>query len=244
MIIHVLLIAHFLADFTIQTTKLAQRKLNNFKYLVIHALIYAVIFLIAIFPFVKPEKAILPYIIIISSHFFIDWLRTCVDKKYSDKAIIFASFIVDQILHVLILIILYYTFDLGLGTTSLYGQVQQWPYFNSLVIYFLIFVIIWDAAAVFIKKLFSYISDDNSCAQEANDPQIGRIIGKLERIIISILVLYNQFGAIGFVLTAKSIARYKQLEDRNFAEKYLVGTLTSVLIAFITTIVLMQFLNQ
>lgn len=44
-------------------------------------------------------------------------------------------------------------------------------------------------------------------------------------------------------MTAKSIARYKQLEDKNFAEKYLVGTLTSVLIAFLTTIVLKQFLQ-
>ncbi|MHC6180987.1 hypothetical protein ACYUJ6_14240 [Clostridium sp. JNZ X4-2] len=104
----------------------------------------------------------------------------------------------------------------------------------------MIFVIIWDPAAVFIKKLLSYIIDENSSDQEENDPQVGRIIGKLERIIVSGLILCNQFGAIGFVLTAKSIACYKQLEDKNFAEKYLVGTLTSVSIAFIITIVLKQ----
>jgi len=243
MIIYILFIAHFLADFTFQPTKLAQRKLNNFKYLIYHALIYAVLFLIAIFPFVKCEIAIFPYIIMISSHFFIDWIRKLIDKKFNRKAIVFASFIVDQIFHVLILAILYYAFDLGSETTSLYGHIQQWPCFNSLITYCLIFVILWDPAAVFIKKLFTYIIDGNSCMQEENDPQIGRIIGKLERIIVSVLILYNQFGAIGFVLTAKSIARYKQLEDKNFAEKYLVGTLTSVLIAFITTIILKQFLK-
>ncbi|MCH3964496.1 MAG: DUF3307 domain-containing protein [Clostridium sp.] len=240
MIIYFLLIAHFLADFTFQTAKLAQRKRDNFKYLLYHALIYAVIFLMTIFPLVKFEKAILPYIIIISSHFFIDWTRKRVDKKFSRKASIFASFIVDQVLHVLILAVLYYTFGLGEETTSLYGHIQQWRHFNSLVACSLIFVIIWDPAAVFIKKLFSYIIDENSSDQEENDPQAGRIIGKLERIIVSVLILYNQFGAIGFVLTAKSIARYKQLEDKNFAEKYLVGTLTSMLIAFIVTIVLEQ----
>ncbi|XOQ42884.1 MAG: hypothetical protein ACFWTN_00265 [Clostridium sp.] len=144
----------------------------------------------------------------------------------------------DQILHVLILSILYNVFDLGTQTTSLYGRIQQWPYSNSLIIYCLIFVILWDPTAVFIKKLFSYIIDGNSSNQEENDPKVGRIIGKLERIIVSVLILCNQFGAIGFVLTAKSIARYKQLEDKNFAEKYLVGTLTSVTIAFITTIIL------
>lgn len=242
MIIYILLIAHFLADFTFQTTKLAEKKLHNFKYLKCHALIYAVIFFITIFPFVAFNKAILPYIIIIGSHFFIDWIRTLVDKKFSRKSIIFASFIVDQILHVIILIVLYYTFNLDAETTSLYNDIQHWPYYNSMVIYSLTFVILWDPVAVFIKKLFAYIIDRNSDNQQGNDPQVGRIIGKLERIIVSVLIFCNQFGAIGFVLTAKSIARYKQLEDKSFAEKYLVGTLTSVAIAFIITIVLKELL--
>ena len=44
----------------------------------------------------------------------------------------------------------------------------------------------------------------------------------------------GQLGAIGFVLAAKSLARFKQLDDRDFAEKYLVGTLLSVLIALLS----------
>ncbi len=240
--IFVLIIAHFLADFTFQTTKMAQRKLNSFKYLIYHASIYAFIFLILMFPLVKFQKAILPYIIIICSHFFIDWIRTLVDKKFTQKSILFASFIVDQMIHVLILVVLYNYYKLGAEITSLYDYIQQWQYSNRLVIYCLIVVTLWDPAAVFIKKLFLFIDDGESCNQEENDPQVGSIIGKLERIIVSILILYNQFGAVGFVLTAKSIARYKQLEDKNFAEKYLVGTLTSVVIAFITTLILKEFL--
>jgi hypothetical protein len=61
--------------------------------------------------------------------------------------------------------------------------------------------------------------------------KIGSWIGILEREIILILGLMGQYGAIGFVLTAKSVARYKQLENKAFAEKYLVGTLLSALIA-------------
>lgn len=242
MMIYVLIIAHFLADFTFQTTKMAQRKLNSFKFLLYHVIIYAFIFLILMFPLVKFQKAILPYIIIIGSHFFIDWIRTLVDKKFTRKSILFASFIVDQIIHVLILVVLYNYYKLGAETTSLYDYIQQWQYSNRLVIYCLMFVILWDPTAVFIKKLFLFIDDGDSSNQEENDPQVGSIIGKLERIIVSILILCNQFGAAGFVLTAKSIARYKQLEDKNFAEKYLVGTLTSVAIAFITTLILKEFL--
>lgn len=73
---------------------------------------------------------------------------------------------------------------------------------------------------------------------QKNEPPVGRVIGKLERILTVILVLCNEIGAIGFVLTAKSIARYKQLDNQSFAEKYLVGTLSSTAIAIITALLL------
>ena len=59
----------------------------------------------------------------------------------------------------------------------------------------------------------------------------------LEREIILMLGLMGQFGAIGFVLTAKSLARFKQLENKSFAEKYLVGTLLSGGIAIVCIVV-------
>ena len=59
----------------------------------------------------------------------------------------------------------------------------------------------------------------------------GRVIGVLERIIMFTLILQNQFGAIGFVLGAKTLARFKDLDDRTFAEYFLVGTLASLIAA-------------
>lgn len=50
-------------------------------------------------------------------------------------------------------------------------------------------------------------------------------------MVILTLVWLDQWSAIGFVLTAKSVARFKELENRAFAEAYLVGTLTSFLVA-------------
>lgn len=69
--------------------------------------------------------------------------------------------------------------------------------------------------------------------EEKEVAKIGSWIGILEREIILLLGLLGQYGAIGFVLTAKSLARYKQLEKKAFAEKYLVGTLLSCFIAFL-----------
>lgn len=108
---------------------------------------------------------------------------------------------------------------------------------ENIILYILLFVLIWDPASIFIKKLFEYILTSSSATSE-NDLKMGNLIGKLERVIVAVLVLLNQYSVIGLVLTAKSIARFKQLEDKDFAEKYLVGTLTSILFALISTIII------
>lgn len=59
----------------------------------------------------------------------------------------------------------------------------------------------------------------------------------LERTITAILLLCNQFAAVGLVITAKSIARFKQMENKEFAERYLIGTLLSLSVPMILTIV-------
>ncbi|MEO7119350.1 MAG: DUF3307 domain-containing protein [Candidatus Limnocylindrales bacterium] len=65
----------------------------------------------------------------------------------------------------------------------------------------------------------------------ASEARVGAVIGVLERLLICALVLGGAVGTIGFVIAAKTIARFKQLEDRQFAEYYLMGTLASVTIA-------------
>jgi hypothetical protein len=59
----------------------------------------------------------------------------------------------------------------------------------------------------------------------------GRTIGALERAITLTLVLLGQYGALGLIVAAKSVARFKALEDREFAEYFLIGTLASLLLA-------------
>jgi hypothetical protein len=71
----------------------------------------------------------------------------------------------------------------------------------------------------------------------------GRIIGILERSIVFTLGLLGEFGAISFVLAAKSMARFKQLEERQFAEYYLIGTLSSFFLALILALITKSILN-
>lgn len=67
--------------------------------------------------------------------------------------------------------------------------------------------------------------------RESDPFNTGYLIGILERFVILTLGFSGQLGAIGFVIAAKSLARFNQLNDRDFAEKYLVGTLLSVAVA-------------
>lgn len=61
----------------------------------------------------------------------------------------------------------------------------------------------------------------------------GKWIGILERMIMVILIYLNSFASIGFVIAVKSLTRFKLLENKIFSEYYLIGTLTSVLYAFL-----------
>ena len=72
---------------------------------------------------------------------------------------------------------------------------------------------------------------------EPGPERVGATIGILERLAVCILVLVGQAAAIGFVIAAKTLARFRQLDDRHFAEYYLVGTLASVTLALATSIV-------
>jgi len=64
----------------------------------------------------------------------------------------------------------------------------------------------------------------------------GRTVGALERALALTLVLLGQYAAVGWIIAAKSLARFKALEDREFAEYFLIGTLASLLLALLAGI--------
>ena len=66
----------------------------------------------------------------------------------------------------------------------------------------------------------------------------GLVIGVLERAITMTLVFIGQFGALGLVLAAKALTRFRALDDRDFAEYVLIGTLASILFALLVGIAL------
>lgn len=59
----------------------------------------------------------------------------------------------------------------------------------------------------------------------------GELIGLVERIVVFALVLSGGLTAVGFVVAAKSAARFPEFQKKEFAEYFLIGTLTSVGVA-------------
>lgn len=72
----------------------------------------------------------------------------------------------------------------------------------------------------------------------------GRIIGILERVITYVLILSGSIEALGFIIAAKTFARYKELEKRESAEYVLVGTLLSILCAVLIGLSIKVFIEN
>lgn len=64
----------------------------------------------------------------------------------------------------------------------------------------------------------------------------GKLIGILERTFIYFLIIFQQIGVIAVIIALKSLARFKELEDKQFAEYFLIGSLLSLLMAAIPAV--------
>ena len=229
MIVAILISVHLLADFLFQTSAYSEKK---------RKIIYFIVFEIILLAILEFKKGILLGIIISVFHFLINYIVNKLEKRFRKRRLKLLFFSINQLIHFVILTGIYYIFNLENSVSNLYLKLEGYENFKTIILYISVFSIIFEPASLFIRKLFTSISPKTYPKENLEELKAGNIIGKLERIIIAILLLNNQFGVIGFVLTAKSIARFKQMENRDFAEKYLIGTLTSFLIVLISVLIL------
>ena len=229
MIVAILISIHLLVDFLFQTSAYSEKK---------RKIIYFIVFEIILLAILEFKKGILLGIIISVFHFLINYIVNKLEKRFRKRRLKLLFFSINQLIHFVILTGIYYIFNLENSVSNLYLKLEGYENFKTIILYISVFSIIFEPASLFIRKLFTSISPKTSPKENLEELKAGNIIGKLERIIIAILLLNNQFGVIGFVLTAKSIARFKQMENRDFAEKYLIGTLTSFLIVLISVLIL------
>ena len=239
-----LLIGHLIGDFILQSPCLVEKKEKSIGYLFLHCGLYLIPVFCVLLCFCDWLQVIIFSLIVVVSHFMFDFSKIKLNKGRG-KVFDFFGFVLDQILHVVILISLS-CFMLKFNAVGEF--LVKNPFTTQKLIScelekammcLLVILSMVTFFGVFIKKLLSLIFKDQKSEDDAvSNNSAGYVIGCLERVIIIVFGLMGLYECIGLVLTAKSIARVPECSKGGFAEKYLVGTLVSLLIAIVGILVI------
>lgn len=220
------LLSHLLADFLLQRKSwIADRRLKKFAspYLYLHTTIAAGLTLL----FIGSSYWIIALIIFVT-HTLIDGL-----KSYApDKSL---YFLLDQAAHLLVILVCWwFTFqdlpELLAKWDDIKVDTNLWIKVTG---YFFVTFPASFLTGQLTKDLRATLSNREGLANA------GKWIGIIERIIILTLTLYNQYEAIGLLITAKGIIRFSENNRTEQKTEYLViGTLISMSIAILTGIMI------
>lgn len=167
-------------------------------------------------------------------HLLIDVLKSILQRKAAIKET--TLFFFDQLLHiiVLVLIAIFYQFNSGIN------------FILDIPLKYLAiaagFTLCSKPANIIVKNIFdSYNikiptqSDDQVHDEDTDLPNAGKLIGIMERFLVLALILVNQYSAVGLIIAAKSILRFR---DNKKNEYILIGTMLSFGIATLVGIVI------
>lgn len=73
------------------------------------------------------------------------------------------------------------------------------------------------------------------------NPRNGRVIGTLERLLLAAALMVQSWPLVAAVIALKSVARFKALEQKVFAEYFLIGSFFSLLWALLVTSVWLAY---
>ena len=235
-----LLLAHLIGDFYMQTESLAEKKQHRIRWVFLHALLYWMSNLLVSLPFLSCHVFLYSSISAFS-HLIIDMLKYVffIHKKKVSATDKRKIFFFDQIIHLFLIASIAFLFaDQGknLLPISIVTQIGDVTGLQPLTLLTWITAMLAShkPANISISHALTPFKPATETSSSRDDRNAGRFIGTLERSIIIVLLSLQQYSAIGLVLTAKSVARYDKItKDSTFAEYYLLGTLLSTLLAII-----------
>lgn len=223
-----LVLSHLLGDFYLQKESWIECRNQNhlgstglLKHCLVHLILLSLVLFIANTPTLW--QSIIAIVVIVGSHFMIDiW------KSYQKPTIHY--FIADQVLHLLILLLIW----LWINHISV-EQLLVWQkklFSLHVLIYISAYILAAKPLSVVIAITLKQHTDElNKSAQPDGLKQAGKWIGYVERWLVISFVLVGQFTGIGFLLAAKSVFRFGDLtqsKDRKLTEYMMLGTLFSV----------------
>ena len=213
-----LLMVHIVCDFYLQSDKTCAEKINQgfrSKYLYVHGLLIFILSWVALWSW---EFWWLAFIVGLT-HILIDGIKSKCGNNLK-------NFIVDQLAHMSVLAAVTWVLIRYFG----WEQLDFVPINPMIVLVVLAFIICAKPANIFIKTVLRTYSIDNQSKEENSQFKAGSLIGTIERWLILVFVILEQYEAVGFLLAAKSIIRFKDTETSK-TEYVLAGTLISVAVA-------------
>lgn len=219
-----LLLAHLLADFVFQTKFMLADKKWLSKGMGAHIATVG----LATFLFSLDWQITL---IVAFSHWIMDslkiqWQQT---KEKEQKALFF----LDQAVHVGV-ILLVWVFRCGNGKEFFRAIAVPFTHYAASLLVLAYVWVIWPVGFLLKYALDGVARTSSRTLQSAKIEHGGRLIGQFERIIILTFVLLNQYAAIGFLMTGKSIIRFAQNDENLRSEYILMGTMMSYAISILT----------
>lgn len=260
-IVLIALIAHLLGDFVFQTDKIKNGRFPgeanavNYKRIVEsnvkHSLLQGIITLILIV-FTTYIAAVdlytyIPKILaIVIFHFIIDMCKSIIILKKKDLINNVWVFIMDQIAHIVSIILIFNICNMRGFIDEVFYIVSKYPYnledYDKVLLVLLILLASTFGTGYLAKVLLNSIgSNENKLKIEAKNG--GFTIGILERLFIIIGIVIKQPSIIAFILTLKSIARYKKFSEDTFVEYFIVGTFISLVIAIIGGVLISKIIS-
>lgn len=216
----VLLFSHLLGDFILQTNRIVKMKRKIWG-----QLIHCLIIVIAILFMIPTRQGLFIAWIVGATHLIIDFLKIIINKDRSLNI-----FILDQVLHLFVIIFVVFTFG---QRYELFWFYQSRSGFLSILLFFIGIMLNTSVANWIVVKFFQSNYPDENFEMGLNNA--GKYIGYLERIIIYLMVLTNNIAGIGFLVTAKSILRFGKLNpsEKKESEYIILGTFLSFALALI-----------
>lgn len=222
--------AHLFADFIFQSQKWSDKK--GEKIISLHHIYHILVVLGFSYLFSLDYNFWVASLVLTLFHLLTDILKSYLQLKNPNKN----YFFVDQILHIIILILV------SVGYAQVFEINFLIPLEIKTIAIFAAFIFCTKPANIFIKYIFIAFSisspKDNTESQNSEEstkitedkslPNAGKLIGIVERLLALALILSGEYGAVGLIIAAKSILRFN---DAQKAEYVLVGTLLSFGIA-------------
>lgn len=208
-----LIAAHVMGDFLLQTDALVRRK-HRPEVLMLHGAVHAA----ASYAMLQAWTCWQAPAVVFAVHTLIDLGK---QRSGNEGA---AVFVADQIAHIATL----------LSLAWLLVRCSWLPAFTGIgyapMVAVAGFVACVRGAGFLVAKVAGRLIDENGITLEGLQNG-GRMIGQLERCIIFLFIFIDHPMAIGFLFAAKSILRFEEAKQQKLAEYILIGTLLSFSLA-------------